>query len=79
MLPYLARLLALKLAPGTRSAAHAPPEELADEIRRAYRTWIASLAGRDPSSSRSRTSIWPIPRPASSPKACSSSPTGRRC
>jgi len=49
VLPYLSRLLSLKLEADDeeRIRSHAP-EELASEIRRAYRTWIASLARQGP-------------------------------
>jgi class 3 adenylate cyclase len=49
VMPYLARLLSLKLeqVDEERLRAH-PPDEMAAAIRRAYRTWVESLASRGP-------------------------------
>ena len=47
--PYLSRLLSLKLEPDDEERMRSlAPEELAGEIRRAYRTWLASLARQGP-------------------------------
>ena len=49
VLPYLARLLSLKPEPSEEARLRAlSPHELASEIRRAYRTWVASLSRRGP-------------------------------
>jgi len=49
VLPHLARLLSISLDPAEEERLNrASPAELADEIRRAYRTWIAALAQQGP-------------------------------
>ena len=49
VLPYLSRLLSLKLDPEDEERMrNLAPEELAGEIRRAYRTWMESLARQGP-------------------------------
>ena len=49
VLPYLARLLSLKPAPAEEELlGRSSPSDLAREIRRAYRTWFASLAEQGP-------------------------------
>jgi class 3 adenylate cyclase len=49
VLPYLSRLLSLKLEPEDEERMRSlAPEELAAEIRSAYRTWIESLARQGP-------------------------------
>ena len=49
VLPFLARLLSLKPEPSEEERLRAlAPHELASEIRRAYRTWVASLSRRGP-------------------------------
>ncbi len=49
VLPYLSRLLSLKLDPEDEERMRSlAPEELAGEIRRAYRTWMESLARQGP-------------------------------
>lgn len=49
VLPYLARLLSLKLAPEEEERlGRISPTDLARAIRGAYRTWLASLAERGP-------------------------------
>jgi class 3 adenylate cyclase len=49
MLPYLSRLLSLKLEPDDEERMRGlTPEELAAEIRRAYRAWIESLSRQGP-------------------------------
>lgn len=46
-MPYLARLLGVTLEPQTEESVQSLlPEELAARIRRAYRSWVKSLAGR---------------------------------
>ncbi len=48
-LPYLSRLLSLKLDPADEDRMRSlAPEELAGEIRRAYRAWIESLTRQGP-------------------------------
>jgi class 3 adenylate cyclase len=49
VLPFLARVLSLRIDPAAEERfANMSPPELAHEIRRAYRTWLASLAGQGP-------------------------------
>jgi class 3 adenylate cyclase len=49
VLPFLARLLSLRPEPSEEERLRAlTPHELAAEIRRAYRTWVAALARRGP-------------------------------
>jgi class 3 adenylate cyclase len=49
LLPYLSRLLSLRLDSETEDRLRQlPPHELGDEIRRAYRAWIASVARQGP-------------------------------
>lgn len=49
VMPYLARLLSLRLDPEDAERMNGlAPDQLAAEIRRAYRTWVASLAERGP-------------------------------
>lgn len=49
VLPALGRLLSVKLEPELESRVRElPPEELASELHRAYRTWIEALAERGP-------------------------------
>ena len=46
--PYLARLLSVRLDPETTSVSTTLPEELAAEIRRAYKHWLVSIARERP-------------------------------
>lgn len=49
VLPFLARVLSLRVDPaGEERLARTSPSDLAREIRRAYRTWLASLARQGP-------------------------------
>jgi class 3 adenylate cyclase len=49
LLPYLSRLLALRLDPETDERLRSlSPHELGAEIRRAFRSWIASVARQGP-------------------------------
>jgi class 3 adenylate cyclase len=49
LLPYLSRLLSLKLDPETEERLrNLAPHELGAEIRRAFRAWIASVARQGP-------------------------------
>jgi len=49
VLPALGRLLSVKLEPELESRVRElPPEALASELRRAYRTWVEALAERGP-------------------------------
>lgn len=49
VLPALGRLLSVKLEPELESRVRdLPPEGLAAELHRAYRTWVEGLAGRGP-------------------------------
>ena len=49
VLPHLAHLLSLRLDPAEEERlGRTSPSELAGEIRRAYRTWVASLADQGP-------------------------------
>ncbi len=49
VLPYLSRLLSLQLDPRDEERLRRlPPDELASEIRRAYRTWLTALAAKGP-------------------------------
>jgi class 3 adenylate cyclase len=49
VLPYLARVLSLSVDPASEERlARTSPADLAHEIRRAYRTWLASLAHQGP-------------------------------
>ncbi|MBA3366544.1 MAG: AAA family ATPase, partial [Actinobacteria bacterium] len=49
VLPYLARLLSVKLDPrDDERLRRLPPDELAAEIRRAYRAWLTALAAKGP-------------------------------
>jgi class 3 adenylate cyclase len=47
-LPGLARLLAIRLEPGVEAPGSLSPDELAAEIRAAYRAWVESLAAERP-------------------------------
>lgn len=49
VLPALGRLLSVKLEPELESRVRElPPEALAAELHRAYRTWVEALAGQGP-------------------------------
>jgi class 3 adenylate cyclase len=49
VLPALGRLLSVKLDPELEARVHdLPPDALADEVHRAYRTWVEALARRGP-------------------------------
>ena len=49
VLPFLARVLSLRVDPaGEERLARTSPSDLAREIRRAYRTWLGSLARQGP-------------------------------
>ena len=49
VMPHLARLLSLPLDPAEEERlGGVSPAELADEIRRAYRTWVATMAQQGP-------------------------------
>ena len=80
VLPYLARLLWIKLdRDEDDSLAALAPEELAARHPARLRTWMARSPRRARSSSRSRTSTGPTRPRASSPTMSSSWPTARRC
>lgn len=49
VLPYLGRLLSLRLDPDqAEKVQYLPPEALAEQIHRAYRAWLLALAARAP-------------------------------
>ena len=80
VLPYLSRLLSVQLDSETDEHLRLlSPEELGTEIRRAYTTWIASLASQGPLVVALEDLHW-LTRPAAgSPRSCSGSSTSRPC